>query len=181
MSVLWDFRWCPAEVFIETGTGEGVTLLKAWEAHFWTCHSIEVERKTFEFNAERFRGFPNVFLHNGPSPEVLPEIIDPEAATTFWLDAHYSGGHQPWYDDENASRPQCPVLDELAIINQFDWQAPVVVLVDDAFMFEEPFWQQPGPFRREDWPAIELLAREMRGWRVTRPSREVLRFDVFRV
>lgn len=177
MSVLQDFRGLPREVFIETGTGEGVTLFKAWESGFGVCHSIELDRKTFEYNAERFKGFPCLYIHNGSSPDVLPAIIDPTAATTFWLDAHYSGGHQPWYDDENAGRPQCPVLDELSIISFFNWDAPVTVLVDDAFMFEEGFWRQPGSFRREDWPTKALLTKVMQGWRVTRLSVEVLRFD----
>lgn len=178
MSVLRDFHGLPREVFIETGTGEGVTLLSAWEAGFGVCHSIEIERKTFEYNAERFKGFPNLYIHNGPSPDVLPEIIYPHLATTFWLDAHYSGGHQPWYDDDGYRRPQCPVLDELAVIAQFEWDVPVTVLVDDAFMYEEPFWQaMRGPFREGDWPRKELLLKVMEGWEVSRPSVEVLRFD----
>lgn len=187
MSVLDEFEGVPRDVFIETGTGNGATLANAIKAGFNVCHSIEYDRGTFEQAVKRFGRDARVVLHRGASVDILPLVIRPSRPTTFWLDAHYSGGTFD-YDSRHADRPQCSLLDELTIIVAAGWQADVAVLVDDAFMFEDDYWtaEDPQPFgagwresfRRDEWPTLPDIWRVMAGWPYQRVSRDVMRFDL---
>jgi len=140
-------------VFIETGTYHGDTLANAIAAGFRTLHSVEVCETNYELARARFKGQANVYLHFGSSPVVLPRVIDPEIATTFWLDAHFQGSGRLELDSVYG---ECPLLAELRVIFSYDWSP--IVLIDDAYMFDQRI---PGGFDRLQWPSIEEIRAEL--------------------
>jgi hypothetical protein len=185
MSVFWDFTDLPRDMYIETGLGLGRSLRAAHAAGFATCHSIDVDGEIAIKMTDEFQNVPIIFIHCGPSPEILPSIIDPSREIVFWLDAHYSGGNFH-YDENHVELPQCPLADELRIISQVKWSIPPIVRIDDVFMFEDEFWQQDPPdpkwagevsgFRREEWPRLAELQEIMTGWTFTKLNRDQMEF-----
>lgn len=142
-------------VFIETGTYRGDTLANAFAAGFRTLHSIEVCETNYQLATARFEGQANVHLHLGSSPEVLPRIIDPEIATTFWLDAHFQGSSRAELDPDYG---ECPLLVELRVLFSYDWSP--IILIDDAYMFDQRI---PGGFDRSQWPSLEDIRAALPG------------------
>jgi hypothetical protein len=63
----------------------------AYEAGFGELHSIGVYEPNYLAAQRRFAGIDKVPLHLGSIPRVLPSIINPALATTFWLDTHFQG------------------------------------------------------------------------------------------
>lgn len=136
-------RGLQIEDFIETGTYRGDTA--AWAAgHFPRVVTIELSADYFAAARDRFRSQPGVTVLQGDSGarlrEVGPGLRRP---ALFWLDAHWSG-----LDTAGRER-ECPLLEELAIINQAE--PTHSVLVDDARLFSAP---PPRPHRAEQWPAL---------------------------
>lgn len=168
----------PVEVFIETGTSEGKTLLNAAEV-YGECHSIECHFPTYLKAAQLFLHNPKVKVYYGSSPQVLPWLIDPKKSTLFWLDAHY----MPTPDTLEAHCDefgQCPLLAELDAIMAAPWEAPFFVLIDDAFLYSDEYWNAPvilnngleytllnnvaglrGGMRREEWPTLEQIQKKL--------------------
>jgi hypothetical protein len=165
MSVLTDFSGLVRPVFIETGTGFGDTLAKALELPFISVHSIECSPEIYRAAVARFGRRPRAHVWYGDSREVLPLIIDNTVATTFWLDAHWSGGTY------GESRPpvECALLGELAAIFAVSWVAKPIILVDDCEAFDPGFFRKPllGPigalagFRPSEWPAMADVLRSV--------------------
>ena len=131
------------EEFVETGTYRGETT--AWAAdHFPRVTTIELSSQFHAAAVERFRTQPHVRVLNGNSVAVLREIVPGLAgAAIFWLDAHWSGL------DTAGREAECPLLDEIAVINAVSRQH--VVLVDDARLFCAP---PPRPHRADHWPDL---------------------------
>lgn len=169
----------PADVFVETGTSEGRTLANASQV-FKECHSIEMNQDVYLAAIKRFRRVPNVRIYHGSSPDVLSCILDPTKSTFFWLDAHYDPGSIEIPDKYG----QCPLLEELKAIMSVEWQAPVYIMIDDAHVFFDDFWNRPAVdhtnpdgtvvpdvvrmgniglrrtnLRREEWPTFEQIQK----------------------
>ena len=141
MSILTNFFNCH-DVYIETGLGHGQTLVEAIKHGFRELHVIEIDQKLIGMANEKFSRFPRVPLtiHLGSSPDVLPEVIDPERQTLFWLDAHFSAGL--YTSDSERDRDQldprwgeCPLMGELEVIVNTPWKVDPLILIDDADCF----------------------------------------------
>lgn len=147
------------DVFIETGTNYGNTLMNAANT-FAECHSIESHYLTYLAAVQRFR-HTNAKVYYGSSPNLLSHIIDPAKSTLFWLDAHH-------HDQETDEYGQCPLLFELNIIASTQWESPVYILIDDAYYFMEEFWTMPGRdvSHRNDWPTSDQIKEKLPGHRV---------------
>lgn len=145
------------EVFIETGTYKSETLEAASRANYSIIHSIDVVPEYVQEAREKFKDNPKINCHCGTSPDILPQIIDRNKSTTFWLDAHY----QSLRDEESCNKyGQCPLLEELKVIFSEPWTKPVVILIDDAHMFASRRENQARHFKLEQWPVrddIEAL------------------------
>jgi hypothetical protein len=159
--------WKPAsfpltQVFIETGTQRGNSLAAALAAGYPKCLSVEYTELFYQFAVERFAGEPRVRLFKGSSPDLLPEMIDPNETTTFWLDAHFSGSDRDWQDPKYG---ECPLLKELEIIAAAPWKEPPIICIDDAYIFLERIWEgpswifQPELFTRSHWPLLADIQR----------------------
>jgi hypothetical protein len=147
------------EVFIETGTYMGETLMAAVQAGFPELHSIELSWERYLRAESIFSVYPQVHLHQGSSPDVLARIIDPTKPTLFWLDAHFQGESDTPLGDQYG---QCPLLAELLVIRAMEWSEPLVILIDDAGMFQS---RPGGVFVAEEWPTVEEIEASLPGFR----------------
>lgn len=142
--------------FVETGTFKGDTA--AWAArHFESVFTIELSSAYHAAALARFEALEKVKPLQGDSKLLLAEVVQQMARPAlFWLDAHWSGL------DTAGREAECPLLDEIAVINE----SPLshVILVDDARLFCAP---PPKPHRAEDWPGLgqTLAVLEERGRR----------------
>ena len=146
----------PMDLFVETGCGHGYGLEIASQV-FHECQSIELSESNYGHCKKRFSAHPNVRLTLGNSPDYLKTLTG-HRATTFWLDAHYSGaGPKP--------EVECPLLDELRAIKAIDWNMPYAILVDDGYYFTANnwFWRtEPSlAYTREKWPTVKQMAEIM--------------------
>jgi hypothetical protein len=142
-------------IFIETGTYEGETLDSERRAGFGELHSIEVHEPHYWAAQRRFAGIPHVQLHLGSSPLVLPLIIDPALATTFWLDAHFQCVSACEQDPRFG---ECPLLAELDVIRSFRWRISPLILIDDAYMFDHRIHSG---FDRRQWPTTTEISKHL--------------------
>ena len=134
------------DTFVETGTFRGDTA--NWAAdHFKKVYTVEFVAERFRAAQERFRARPNVECLQGNSPDCLRQIVAnlKGSRALFWLDAHWNG-------DGESRENECPVAEEVRIINEADMEA--YVLVDDARYFVAP---PPAPHDPAQWPALAQL------------------------
>ena len=104
--------------FVETGTLVGHTSLWASD-HFTTAVTVDIEQKA------DFSGKSNIFAFSMDSAYFL-ETSSYDGPTLYWLDAH--------------TNESCPVLREIAAINE-NHVGVHVILVDDARLFGDlPDW-----------------------------------------
>jgi hypothetical protein len=162
VSTLANFEGLERDVFIETGTNSGDTLWNAKD-HFKLCFSIEVDPETAAKARVRFKDVPNVAIFTGRSQHWLRFLMRQRFSTTFWLDAHYFHGLN------DPREPQCPLMNEIRTIMNFDFWVPPIVLIDDACMFDDSilipgygsFWETEYPrtqgWRKSDWPRIKEI------------------------
>jgi hypothetical protein len=163
MSLLEKFDGMIGTTFIETGTCEGNSLNNA-RHYFERCLSVEQNAALRARAIKRFELALNVEIHEGDSPLFLRNVIT-DVPTTFWLDAHY-------FENGDTLGPsgQCPLLAELRAITSFPWTQPHMVLIDDAFMFDDkinhpgsqyPFWisneSNHSNYNRVHWPKIDEI------------------------
>ncbi len=127
--------------FVETGTLRGHTA--AWASgHFRQVWTIEFAKKFHDRARERHRTHENVrFVFGDSRLELLRVVSELDAAAIFWLDAHWSGGAT------YGAKDQCPILQELAAIDQC--RHPAYLLIDDARLFLSP---PPPPYDLQEWP-----------------------------
>ena len=136
------------EVFVETGTYEGASVL-AVLPFFTEIHTIELSEELCARAKEAFANQPEVHVHQGHSPDVLKELAPKlkRRRTLFWLDAH-------WSDQPRAAgqgeRP--PLLEELAAIGSLGPDS--VVMIDDARLIVAP---PPAPADPDQWPELERV------------------------
>jgi hypothetical protein len=145
-----------ADVFIETGYGNGETLEDVVNGPYRTIHSVEINADVAARARERWKPHPRVQIHAGSSPDVLPALVDPDRDTVFWLDAHYSGGA---YDHDanpvlDSKYGQCPLLAELAVIRAVGWRTPPRIFIDDVGFFRDP---EAHGADRAQFPTLEQI------------------------
>jgi len=127
-------------VFVETGTYMG-DMIEAQKPYFKELHSIELSEDLYHKAIKRFKHDHNVFIVQGDSAKVLPEVMDKiSKPAIFWLDGHYSAGPTARGDKD------CPIYGEInSIFNNSD--LPHILLIDDARDFNGS----------NDYPTIDEL------------------------
>lgn len=167
MTVLFDYApaWLGLDLvqhtFIETGTYHGVSLAQACRHAFKRLVTIDVDAGSQIVARERVGVDFRVEWVCGSSPDVLPSLMRAEDATTFWLDAHYTGHGRELMD---ARFGECPLLLELAAIRAVPWRVPPIILIDDAHMYSSTWWETNSfatHFDRSQWPTLEEIADAM--------------------
>lgn len=133
--------------FIEGGTYTGGT--SRWASHhFNTVHTIEAQRSIYQRTKASLAEFKNIKFWNSTTIEALPMILSEieDTPSTFWLDAHWSGGETYGIDAE------CPLIDEIEIILKSNLNH--IIFIDDARLFLAP---PPLPHKKNHWPSINQL------------------------
>jgi hypothetical protein len=145
------------KLFVETGTFRGETA--EWAAgQFARVWTVEANAELFASTRERLKGTTNIVCVQGDSRAGLREIVPQlDAPALFWLDAHWCGADST---DTAGAEDQCPLIDEIAIVNASPHEH--VVLVDDARYFLAP---PPSPNRLEMWPDAEATVAALKAGR----------------
>ncbi|MBI1245738.1 MAG: hypothetical protein GC202_12085 [Alphaproteobacteria bacterium] len=147
-------------LFVETGTFKGDTAEWA-SGQFEKVWTVEADDALFNSTRERLKGSPNIVCVKGDSRAGLREIVPQlDKPALFWLDAHWCGADQT---DTAGAEDQCPLIDEIAIVNSSPYEH--VVLVDDARYFLAP---PPSPNRLEMWPDAEATVSALKAGRSDR-------------
>lgn len=129
--------------FIETGTYYGDTAIEA-ALRFSNVFTIENSKLLYEKVSEKYCEVKNADFLFGDSRTVLKEIMPTlDKTAIFWLDGHWCGS------DTFGEQDQCPVIDEIRIINNSD--NAHFLFIDDARLFMSP---PPIPNEIEQWPSI---------------------------
>jgi hypothetical protein len=148
------------KLFVETGTFRGETA--EWAAgQFAKVWTVEADAALFETTRERLKDRTNIVCVKGDSRAGLREIVPQlDGPALFWLDAHWCGSDQT---DTAGAEDQCPLIEEIAIVNASPHEH--VVLVDDARYFLAP---PPSPNRFEMWPDAEATVAALRAGQTDR-------------
>lgn len=137
---------------VETGTfrGESTALLGT---HFPAVWSIELSAELHQAASARLSDRAHITLLQGSSRERLRAVCDAlTTPTLFWLDGHWSGLGTAGELDE------CPVLEEIGVIDASPHGDSAAILIDDARMF---FGPPPPPHRRDEWPTFMEVAHQL--------------------
>ncbi len=138
---------------VETGTYQGYSARVLAEI-FATVHTIELSPELAATARETLRDVENVTVHQGSSTDLLGSIVRSATGPHFyWLDGHWSGGLTAGAENE------CPVIEEIGIIDGGEYAADSAILVDDARLFLLP---PPPPHDREQWPPLTELVDALR-------------------
>lgn len=125
------FKLYPNEIFIETGTLDGIGVDMAIEAGFEKIYSIEASYPIYERNRIKFMEQRHVSIILGRSEIELPKLVSTLVKpATLWLDAHGS-----WEVPMLPDSSMCPLREELAGL----MDAPCkqhTILVDDVDAFK---------------------------------------------
>lgn len=143
----------PLSILVETGTFKGDTVADGLQ-YFDRLITIEFSEKLWREAVTRFARTRKIEAHLGDSPKVLAKIRPTlgDAATMYWLDAH-------WCISENTvgDRSQCPLLSEIRAISQLSELS--IVLIDDARLFLAP---PPFPHEVAHWPSFQDVLVSLR-------------------
>lgn len=136
------------DTYIETGTGEGVTLQHALQFKFKNVYSIEIFEEIYKTAVEKFKN-DNCQILLGNSYEILKNLLPKlnNNKILFFLDAHFPGAdfHYTKYDDEKDMDKRLPLYKELHnIINIYNVIGSVFI-IDDLRIYED------GPFEAGNW------------------------------
>jgi hypothetical protein len=138
---------------VETGTFQGHSA-RLLAGIFPTVHTIELSTELAAAAHESLGELGNVTVHQGSSVGLLGSLVSEAVGPQFyWLDGHWSGGVTAGVENE------CPVLEEIRIIDRGDYAADSVILVDDARLFLLP---PPPPHNRAHWPSLTELLDTLR-------------------
>ncbi len=134
--------------YIESGTGEGITLSYALKFNFNKNISIEIFDEIFNQATEKFKS-ENCEIVKGNSYEVLPDILSKvEGNSLFFLDAHFPGADFGFntYNSEKDINKRLPLEKELTVIlDSYKNYDKSVIIVDDLRIYED------GPFEDGNW------------------------------
>lgn len=144
------FAWVRSElgisIFVEGGTLRGDTAARAAQI-FGQVYTIELSPDLHEAAQRRHAEVRNVTFLRGSTRDVLRRLVpELQAPAIFWLDAHWSGSVTAGREDE------CPILEEIAIINESSYDH--ILVIDDARLF---LAAPPPPHDPAQWPDIWQL------------------------
>lgn len=170
LQVLLEKGFAQADIFIETGIGDGSTLNYIFgSGSYKQIHSIEISAQSATPMIERYKDEENVSVHIGTSPMLLKEILESiqDKQILFWLDAHFTPCERVdfHFDSEYG---ECPVLFELRAIKEANLKIKPVILIDDSRFYKEDFWDKPEShlFKKSDWPRIEEIKAEFSDYKI---------------
>jgi hypothetical protein len=150
----YSIRGVPCDVFVETGTGAGASLMHAiFSKQFEKIFSVEIHEPSAKRAREKFKRFKNVEIQNTDSASALRDILNQVKAydrVFFFLDAHFPGEFSKQfggYDQVVPDQIALPLESELRLIHQLRPDRQDVIVVDDLRLYED------GPFEHGNLPS----------------------------
>lgn len=144
-------------VLVETGTGEGHSLIYAQQVGDWDrLDSIEIDPTLMTVMAPP----PGTAVWNGRSVEMLPLVLERIAGmgpALFWLDAHFPGNLSGVpIDAEPDMSVRLPLEEELRVITANRDVSLDLFIIDDAWIYRD------GIAGCGDWEEREAVTGGMR-------------------
>ena len=144
MGLLKDFDLCSygCDTYVETGTGLGVTLGKAYRAAcLQRCYSVDID---FEWVAAARAAYPGTSIAHDYSHIALEwwlrEKLPQEARVLFFLDAHFPGADYRRAAYDVTAEHAVPLRQELELIAKYRKHGKDYIICDDARIYMQ------GPF-----------------------------------
>lgn len=128
-------------IFIETGTGIGVSLEYALKFPFKKFYSIEIIEELFNVAKNKYGG-DNCIILNKTSKEGLNQILTElgdNKNVMFWLDAHFPGAdfQLSSYSSTKDNELRIPLESELREIKRVRDTTNDIFIVDDLRIYED--------------------------------------------
>lgn len=142
----WLANLLNLDTFVEAGTYMGDSAI-AVSTLFTKVITIERDPVVYDASQKRLSSHPNITAFLGCTRNHIVNHLSSSDRVLFWLDAHWTFGINNQQFDE------CPILDELALIQNATLEN-FVILIDDARLFLSP---PPKPHSWKEWPRIDQL------------------------
>ncbi len=129
--------------YIETGTGEGVSLEYAQKYEFTSLFSIDIDEELYGRATNKFKNDTRITLINDYSTNALKLLIPKldESPVLFFLDAHFPGAdfHKTSYEESirKYKNDAFPLEDEIKIICELRNFNQDVIVVDDFVLYDK--------------------------------------------
>lgn len=122
--------------YVETGTGRGISLGKAYPV-FAKCYSVDMDEAMV---AEARAIYPRATIDIGTSAEILEKWLScgeiPVAESVlFYLDAHFPGADFRGGAYSVSSENAVPLETELKLIKRYRPDSPDLIICDDARIY----------------------------------------------
>lgn len=131
----FDFTNYNLDIYVETGTGIGVTLSKAYQ-YFQKCYSVDLD---VEMALQAQTRFPNATIANSISTDALEDWlsnnIDRDYNIFFFLDAHFPGADYRGKKYDISAPNAVPLQEELSIIKKYRPNSKDLIVCDDARIY----------------------------------------------
>jgi len=137
----WNLSSFGCNVYVETGTGLGVSLGKAYSV-FPKCFSVDLDSEMVDAALLKF---PNAHIEVGESTFILErwltsDFLKPNDSILFYLDAHFPGADFKGAE-YNVNAPNAvPLQLELQLIRKYRPHSKDIIICDDARIY------MTGPF-----------------------------------
>ena len=123
------------DVYVETGTGQCVTLSKAIP-NFKRCYTVDMDEDIVFKARNRFRG---VTVTHGLSTTALEQWLKNELSldetVLFFLDAHFPGSDYHGVPYSVSAPNAVPLREELELIKKYRPECRDIIICDDARIY----------------------------------------------
>jgi len=130
-------------VYIETGTGEGISLNHVLKNQFKHFYSIDLDNDLIEIAKNKFKNISNLTFINNFSTKALLELIpriEKNDNILFFLDAHFPGAdfHKTTYENSirTFKNEAFPLEQEIKNIISLRDTKNDVFIIDDFILYE---------------------------------------------
>lgn len=147
----FDLRQYGCNVYVETGTGAGLTLGKAAASSFNRLFSVDMDAHWVNEGRKRF---PGAVIENDLSIPALErwlrEQLSPQDRVLFFLDAHFPGADYRGAKYDVAAPNAVPLREELELIVKYREGCSDYIICDDARIY------MIGPFAHGNTPLVQV-------------------------
>lgn len=130
-----NFEHYNLDVYVETGTGVGITLSKAI-LYFQKCFSVDIDA---DLVSRARTTFPTATIEHSLSTSALEKWlqndIPTDATVFFFLDAHFPGADYKGQPYDIFKTNAIPLKDELTLIKKYRPHSKDIIICDDARLY----------------------------------------------
>ncbi len=146
----FDLTLYGCDLYMETGTGMGVSLSKAID-HFAQCYSADLDQEMIDLAKVQF---PKAHFYHGLSTDALKawlqQDFDPKSRILFYLDAHFPNADFRGARYDVHAPHAVPLQEELGLIAKYRAGKSDFIICDDARIYHI------GPFEHGNVEALQV-------------------------